>query len=64
MSIVKKLLLSKTIDANAGYALIMAILAANGVAVPPELAAYGLAGLNILLRFITKEPLMEKTSFL
>lgn len=60
MDWLKKVLKSKTINFNAAGAAIFALLSAFGIDVPADVvAAIGVIG-NIILRFITKEPISAK----
>ena len=64
MEFLKKLLKSKTFDANAIIILILTILSAAGVEIPPELGAtivgVFMGIMNIILRMVTTEAITEK----
>jgi len=64
MDWIRKVLSSKTLNINGAIVAIIALLAALGVEIPPELSATIVAivmgVVNILLRFLTTEPISEK----
>jgi len=51
---------SKTIDFNAGYMALIALVGALGYEIRPEVVAAGATLLNWILRFFTVKPLKEK----
>jgi len=55
-----KLLKSKTIDFNAGYAALIVLLSALGFEIDPKIVAAVAALMNWILRAITKTALMDK----
>lgn len=56
----KQLVKSKTINFNALYVAVIAVLGSYGVPLKPELVALGQMVLNIVMRMVTKGPLAEK----
>ena len=57
---IKQIFKSKTIDFNAGYLALVALIGALGYEIKPEVVAAGATLLNWVLRFFTKVPLKEK----
>jgi hypothetical protein len=51
---------SKTINMNALYMALVAVSSALGIELGPELIAAGQTILNIVMRYITKEPMAAK----
>ena len=51
---------SKTVQANTAAAVLTLVQMVTGFVVPPEYQALALIGINIGLRFVTKEPLKWK----
>lgn len=56
----KKAPKSKTVGGNVLAAAIVTYLSKSGVDISPELVVWILAGVNILLRYVTKKPMMDK----
>ena len=60
MASVKQIAKSKTVNFNVIMPIILVILPMLGIPVTPELTAAILALGNIVLRFITKQPIADK----
>ncbi|MBW1803333.1 MAG: hypothetical protein JRJ85_21710 [Deltaproteobacteria bacterium] len=60
LKLLKRLLKSKTIDFNAGFLALVALVGALGYQLSPEIVATASAFMNWVLRAITKMPLSEK----
>ena len=56
----KQLYKSKTLDLNAAYVALVALLGGLGIEVDPQIVALGAAVMNWILRFVTNKPLSEK----
>ncbi len=53
----KPFYLSKTFWVNVLSILAMILVSVFGVDISPEILVYALAGINVILRFMTKEPI-------
>ncbi len=53
----KPFYLSKTFWVNVLSILAMILVSAFGIDISPEVLVYALAGINVILRFMTKEPI-------
>lgn len=64
MNFILKLLKSKTFDVNALVLIIIAVVQATGVDIPPEMSikivAVAMGVVNIILRLMTKDAIADK----